>query len=62
MDDAFTSPPPNPIALDVPLYLKAEVVTQSSAPNLDLLPVSCWASSSADVNSVDNKVTLITDG
>ena len=58
----FTTPPPNPIALDEPLYLKAEVETQSSAPNLDLYPVSCWASSSESEESLDNKVILITGG
>ncbi|KAL9952511.1 hypothetical protein ACROYT_G039779 [Oculina patagonica] len=61
-DDAFSAPLPHPIALDVPLYFKALVKTQSAAPNLDLFPVSCWASSSADVPSLDNKVTLITAG
>ncbi|KAL9952525.1 hypothetical protein ACROYT_G039793 [Oculina patagonica] len=61
-DDAFFVSPPAKVALDVPLYLKAEVVTQSAAPNLDLFLVSCWASSSAAVDSGDNKVTLITDG
>ena len=61
-DAGFTSLLPNPIALDEPLYLKAEVVTQSAAPNLDLFLVSCWASSNESELAVDNKVTLITQG
>ncbi|XP_078355242.1 uncharacterized protein LOC144639835, partial [Oculina patagonica] len=50
------------IVLDVGLYLKAEVVTQSSVPNLDLHLVCCCVSSSSDPLSTANKVTLITDG
>ncbi|KAL9952528.1 hypothetical protein ACROYT_G039797 [Oculina patagonica] len=60
--DSSVVAPSNPMPLDVTLYFTAAVETQSSAPNLDLFPVSCWASSNSDPLSTDNKVTLITDG
>ena len=61
-DENFAIAASSPIALDQTLYLKALVVTQSDAPNLDLFPVSCWASSSDKETSYDNKVTLIENG
>ncbi|KAL9952548.1 hypothetical protein ACROYT_G039817 [Oculina patagonica] len=60
--DSSVVAPSNPMPLDVTLYFTAAVETQSSAPNLDLFPVSCWASSNSEPSSTDNRVTLITDG
>ena len=58
----FTGEVPNPVALDKTLYFKAMVETKSDAPNLDLFPVHCWSSQSAEPNSGEGNFTLIKDG
>ncbi|PFX16429.1 ZP domain-containing protein-like [Stylophora pistillata] len=61
-DAAHTVPVTGPLDLNVDIYFKAEVTTQSSAPNLDLYPVSCNSSKSYDPDSTDGRFTLITNG
>ncbi|KAL9952465.1 hypothetical protein ACROYT_G039727 [Oculina patagonica] len=58
----FSGAVPNPVPLNTTLYLKAMVVTQSVASNLDIFPVHCWSSQSADPTSPKGKFTLIRDG
>lgn len=58
----FTGEVPNPVPLDKTLYFKAMVETKSDAPNLDLFPVHCWSSKSAEPNSNEGNITLIKDG
>ena len=61
-DDAHTTPVPDPVALDVEIYFKAEVKTQSATPSLDLYPVRCYSSKNRDPSSSDGKFTIITNG
>ena len=61
-DDAHTTPVPNPVALDVEIYFKAEVKTQSASPSLDLYPVRCYSSKKRDPSSSEGKFTIITNG
>lgn len=61
-DAAHTVPATGPLDLNVDIYFKAEVTTQSSAPNLDLHPVSCYSSKSDDPDSTVGRFTLIADG
>ena len=54
---------PNPIKLDVDLYFKVIVVTQSAAPNLDLFIEKCFSSANADPYAPDpTNFDLIVDG
>lgn len=61
-DAAHTVPATGPLDLNVDIYFKAEVTTQSSAPNLDLYPVSCYSSKSDYPDSTDGRFTLIRNG
>ena len=61
-DDAHTTPVTDPVALDVEIFFKAEVETQSNAPNLDLYPVRCYSSQSNDADDVGANFTLILNG
>ena len=61
-DDAHTTPVPDPVALNVEIFFKAEVETQSNAPNLDLYPVRCYSSQSNDADDTGANFTLITNG
>ena len=61
-DSGYTLPVPDRVALDLTVYFKALVVTQSGAPNLDLFPVHCWSSQSFDPASPAGKFTLIENG
>ncbi|XP_078350192.1 ZP domain-containing protein-like [Oculina patagonica] len=62
LNDDLTGAVPNPIALNTTLYFKALVETQSANPNLDLFPVRCWSSKSADPWVADGDFDLIVDG
>ncbi|XP_078350308.1 uncharacterized protein LOC144635104 [Oculina patagonica] len=53
---------PTPVALNIRIYFKAYVLTQSADPNLDLFLEQCWSSSSADPMSMENRLTLIEQG
>ena len=59
---AHTLQVPNPVALDVEIFFKAKVETQSGAPNLDLFLEECYSSKSDDPDSTDNKFFLIKKG
>ena len=59
---AHTLPVPNPVALDVEIFFKAKVETQSGAPNLDLFLEECYSSKSDNPDSVDGKFSLIKKG
>ena len=61
-DDAHTTPVPDPVALDVEIYFKAEVKTQSATPSLDLYPVRCYSSKEREPSSSESKFTIITNG
>ena len=61
-DDAHSTPVPDPVALDVEIFFKATVETQSSDPNLDLYPVRCYSSQSNDADDTGANFTLITNG
>ena len=61
-DDAYSTPVTNPVALDVEIFFKAEVETQSNAPNLDLYPVQCYSSQSSDADDIGANFTLIRNG
>ena len=61
-DDAHTTPVPDPVALDVEIYFKAEVKTQSATPSLDLYPVRCYSSESNDPDDTGANFTLISNG
>ncbi|KAJ7369436.1 hypothetical protein OS493_039004 [Desmophyllum pertusum] len=50
-DAAFNTAVSSPVALNQTLHFKAEVVTQSGAPNLDLFPVECYSSKSDNPDS-----------
>ncbi|KAL9952520.1 hypothetical protein ACROYT_G039788 [Oculina patagonica] len=58
----FTGTLPNTLALGQTLYFKAWVTTPSNASNLDILPLSCWASKSKSGDSTDGKIQLIDKG
>jgi len=58
----FTGEVPSPVELGKTLYFKATVQTISAAPNLDLFPVHCWSSKSAEPNSGEGNITLIKNG
>ena len=55
---------PDPIKLDVDLYFKVSVDTQSDNPNLDLFIVECFSSANRDPDEVPDATnfTLIEDG
>ncbi|KAJ7369437.1 hypothetical protein OS493_039005 [Desmophyllum pertusum] len=61
-DAAFNTAVSSPVALNQTLHFKAEVVTQSGAPNLDLFPVECYSSKSDNPDSTVGRFTLIKDG
>ena len=61
-DDAHTTPVTDPVALDVEIFFKAEVETQSNAPKLDLYPVLCYSSQSNDADDIGANFTLILNG
>lgn len=58
----FTTALPSEVALNQPLFFRAQVVTSSAAPNLDLFILQCHASKSDDSNAVANNVVLIQNG
>lgn len=58
----FTTALPSEVALNQQLFFRAQVVTSSAAPNLDLFILQCHASSSAVSNADANKVVLIQNG
>jgi len=58
----FTGEVPNPVELGKTLYFQATVETKSAASNLDLFPVHCWSSRSAEPNSGEANITLIKNG
>ena len=62
MDDAHKIPVYGPVDLDVEIFFKAEVETQSNAPNLDLYPVRCYSSQSNDADDTGANFTLISNG
>ena len=54
---------PDPIKLDVDLYFKVSVDTQSDNPNLDLFIVECFSSAHRDPNVADaTNFLLIEEG
>ena len=54
---------PDPIKLDVDLYFKVSVDTQSDNPNLDLFIVECFSSANRDPYVVDaTNFLLIEEG
>lgn len=61
-DSGHTTAVSGSVDLNVDIYFKAEVTTQSSGPNLDLHLVSCYSSKSSDGASTDGKFILITNG
>ena len=61
-DDAHTVPVPDPVPLDVEIFFKAYVETQSNDPNLDLYPVRCYSSQSSDADDTGANFTLIRNG
>ena len=61
-DDTHTTVVPDPVALDVEIFFKAYVETQSNTPNLDLYPVRCYSSQSNDADDTGANFTLITNG
>ena len=61
-DAGYSQSVPNPVALDKTIFIKAMVVTQSGAPNLDLFPVKCWSSRSVDPHVANGDFTLIENG
>ena len=61
-DAAHNQLVPNPVALDVEIFFKAKVETQSGAPNLDLFLEECYSSKSNDPDSTDGKFSLIKKG
>ena len=62
MDDIHRTPVSNPVDLDVEIFFKAEVETQSNAPNLDLYPVRCYSSQSNNPDDTGANFTLISNG
>ena len=62
MNAAHTQSVPNPVALDVEIFFKAKVETQSGAPNLDLFLEECYSSKSNDPDLADGKFSLIKKG
>ena len=61
-DAAHNQLVPNPVALDVEIFFKAKVETQSGAPNLDLFLEECYSSKSNDPDLADGKFSLIKKG
>ena len=61
-DHAHTTLVTNPVDLDVEIFFKAEVETQSNAPNLDLYPVRCYSSQSDNPDDTGANFTLISNG
>ncbi|XP_078352221.1 ZP domain-containing protein-like [Oculina patagonica] len=61
-DADFMTSISGPVALDQPLYFKAEVETSSSSPNLDLFIISCHSSKDSDPASDNGTVVLIQNG
>ena len=59
---AHILPVPNPVALNVEIFFKAKVETQSGAPNLDLFLEECYSSKSDNPDSGDGKFSLIKKG
>ena len=62
MDDAHKIPVYGSVDLDVEIFFKAEVETQSNAPKLDLYPVLCYSSQSNDADDIGANFTLILNG
>ena len=62
MDDAHKIPVHVSVDLDVEIFFKAEVETQSNAPNLDLYPVRCYSSQSDNADDTGANFTLISNG
>ena len=62
MDDEHKIPVYGSVDLDVEIFFKAEVETQSNAPNLDLYPVRCYSSQSSDADDIGANFTLIRNG
>ena len=62
MDDAHKIPLYGSVDLDVEIFFKAEVETQSNAPNLDLYPVRCYSSQSDNPDDTGANFTLISNG
>ena len=62
MDDAHKIPVYGSVDLDVEIFFKAEVETQSNAPKLDLYPVRCYSSQSNDADDIGANFTLILNG
>ena len=62
MDDAHKIPVHVSVDLDVEIFFKAEVETQSNAPNLDLYPVRCYSSQSNNPDDTGANFTLIRNG
>ena len=61
-DEGHTQMLSGSVKLDVTIYFKAEVETQSNAPNLDLYPVRCYSSQSDDADDTGANFTLISNG
>ena len=62
MDDEHKIPVYGSVDLDVEIFFKAEVETQSNAPNLDLYPVRCYSSQSNNPDDTGANFTLIRTG
>ena len=62
MDDAHKIPVHVSVDLDVEIFFKAEIETQSNAPNLDLYPVRCYSSQSNNPDDTGANFTLIRNG
>ena len=62
MDDAHKIPVYVSVDLDVEIFFKAGVETQSNAPNLDLYPVRCYSSQSNNPDDTGANFTLIRNG
>ena len=62
LDDIHRTPVYGPVDLDVEIFFKAEVETQSNAPNLDLYPVRCYSSQSDNPDDTGANFTLISNG
>ena len=61
-DEAHSTTLSGSVDLGVTIYFKAEVETQSRAPNLDLYPVRCYSSQSANADDTGANFTLISNG
>ena len=61
-DEGHTQMLSGSVKLDVTIYFKAEVETQSNAPNLDLYPVRCYSSQSDNADDTGANFTLISNG